>query len=574
MRLRPTARAADRRAFLRTCFGLGGFALTASMLSACGPQAPAPAAAPAPSKPASAPAAAPAATAAPAAPKPAAPKPAAAGTNAPAKPAAAAPATTAPAASTRKGGKLVIRIGDVQTPDPHRETGSFHWPQATAEGLTGIAGDGSLKPRLAEKWEITDGRVYTFQLRKGVKFHNGREMTAEDVKANFERINGLDRAWLKATTATVEKYEVVDAHTVRITLKQPYAPFLALISEGWILAPESPGWDANITAPIGTGAFVWQEFVPKTQLTLKRHEQFWRAPAPSFDEVIGRFSEGDPVVALKTGDVHIASINRDQSSALEKESAVRVITNKASTWWFLSFNNRKPRPPFDDVRVRRAIAHTLDKPRLAELQGGKTGVIANQMALPGSFYYDAGLADAYAKPDVEAGKKLLAEAGVDPKSVKIVMPVNTDPRVPQAVAAMIEQLGFEIDLQVGDDLATETRLQKYDWDAYYASSGPRTDIALRYVRMMSDGPNPGLWGGVQDPEYDKYVKEAWATIDDQGRRAAYLKAWGRVMDGLYTVVTAHSLSSYGVRNEVQNFELGAVPGVDLVDSGISYASFS
>jgi peptide/nickel transport system substrate-binding protein len=432
---------------------------------------------------------------------------------------------------------------------------------------------GSIKPRLAERWEIADGRVYTFHLRKGVKFHNGREMNAEDVKANFERINGLDRAWLKATTSTIEKYDIVDSHTIRMTLKEPYAPFLALISEGWILAPESAGWTGNITAPIGTGAFMWQEFVPKNQLLLKRHPQFWRPNAPAFDEVVGRFSEGDPVVALKTGDLHIGSLNQDQVAALENESAVRIITNKASSWNFLSFNNRKPRSPFDDVRVRRAISHTLDKPRLAQLQGGKTGMVANQMALPGSFYHDASLADVYATPDVDAGKKLLAEAGVDPKGIKIVMPVNTNPRVPQAVAGMIEQLGFEIDLQVADDLATETRLQKYDWDIYYAGSGPRTDIALRYVRLMSDGPNPGLWGGVQDPEYDKLVEQAWATTDDQQRKAIYLQAWKLVMDGHYTVVANHTLSTYGVRAEIENFELGAVPGVDLVDSGLSYARF-
>jgi ABC-type transport system substrate-binding protein len=551
----------NRRAFLR--LALGSAAVTAvSTLAACANQAAAPAATTAPAKPAdAAPAQAsgPAPTTAPAAAAPGA-------TSAP----AANPAAPAPA---RKGGKLVLRVGDLQTPDPHRETGSFNWPQATSEGLTGIAGDGSIKPRLAERWEIADGRVYTFHLRGGVKFHNGRELTAQDVKANFERINGIDRAWLKATTSRIAQYEVVDPRTIRMTLAEPYAPFLALISEGWLLAPESPGWDANISAPIGTGAFAWQEFVPKNQLRLKRHDEFWRAPDPSIDEVIGRFSEGDPVVALKTGDVQLAGVSLDQANALATDPNVRIITNKASTWSFLSFNNRKPRPPFDDVRVRKAIAHTLDKAKLAELQGGKSAVVANQMALPGSFYYDQSLPDPFAKPDVEAGKKLLAEAGVDPKSLKIVMPVNGDPRIPQAAAAMIGQLGAECDLQVADDLATETRLLKYDWDAYYASSGPRTDIALRYVRMMSDGPNPGLWGGVQDEEYDKLVKQAWATTDDQQRRAIYLKAWQRVMDGLYTVVVAHALSMYGVRNEIENLELGAVPGVDLVDSGISYAHF-
>ena len=555
----------DRRSFLKAGLGIAGAAASTSLLVACGPQAPAP-------KPTSAPAAAPAPAKPAEAAKPAQDaKPAEAAK--PAAPAGAAPATSAPAAAAKPapGGKFVIRIGDMQTPDPHRETGSFHWPQAHSEGLTGVAGDGSIKPRLAERWEVADGRVYTFHLRKGVRFHNGREMTAEDVKANFERIAGLDRAWLKATTATIEKYEVVDPLTLKMTLKEPYAPFLALISEGWILAPESPGWSGNISQPIGTGAFKWQEFVPKQQLVLKRHEAFWRTPAPYVDEVVGRFSEGDPVVALKTGDVQIASVNQDQAAALEADANVRLITNKASSWNFLSFNNRKPRAPFDNVLVRRAICHTLDKPRLATLQGGKTGVVANQMALPGSFYHDPALADPYATPDVEAGKRLLAEAGVDPKGTKLVMPVNSDPRVPQAVAAMIEQLGFEVDLQVADDLATETRLQQYDWDAYYAGSGPRTDIALRYVRLMSDGPNPGLWGGVQDAEYDKLVKQAWATTDDQQRKAVYLQAWKRVMENHYTVVANHTLSTYGVRKEVQEFELGAVPGVDLVDSGISFA---
>jgi ABC-type transport system substrate-binding protein len=566
-----TARRTDRRAFLTASLGLAGATLT-GLLAACAPQPPA-----APAAAGTSTGAKPAATSAPAAATTTAPAAGAAAATAPADGAAAptsAPAAQKPAASAgRQGGTLVVRVGDIQTPDAHRETGSFNWPQATSEGLTGIAGDGSIKPRLAERWEVADSKVYTFYLRKGVRFHNGREMTADDVRQNFERINSIERAWLKATTSKIEKYDVVDPYTIKMTLSEPYAPFLALISEGWILAPESPGWSGNISAPIGTGAFAWQEFVPKTQLTLKKHDTFWRAGAPSFDEVVGRFSEGDPVVALKSGDVHLASISRDQVDALQNESNVRVITNKASTWWFLSFNNRKPRPPFDDVRVRRAIVSTLDKAKLSELQGGKNGIVANQMALPGSFYYDDKLADTYAKPDVEAGKKLLAEAGVDANKTKIVMPVNGDPRVPQAVAAMIGQLGFDVDLQVADDLATETRLLKWDWDAYYASSGPRTDIALRYVRMMSDGPNPGLWGGVQDPEYDKLVKQAWATIDDQQRRAVYLQAWQRVMDGVYTFVTGHSLSTYGVRNEVENLELGAVPGVDLVDSGISFAHF-
>jgi ABC-type transport system substrate-binding protein len=222
--------------------------------------------------------------------------------------------------------------------------------------------------------------------------------------------------------------------------------------------------------------------------------------------VTARFSEGDPVIALRAGDVHIASLTQDQAAGLANEANIAVVTSGASSWYFLSFNNRAPRPPLDDVRVRRAIVRALDKQQIIEIQGGATAVVANQMALPDTFYHDSGLADPLVKPDLDAARALLAEAGVDPKRHTLVMPVNTNPTVPQVVAGMIGELGFQVDLQVADDAATETRLQKYDCDVYYAGSGPRTDIALRYLRMLSDGPNPGLWGGVQDPDYDRVVR--------------------------------------------------------------------
>jgi peptide/nickel transport system substrate-binding protein len=549
-----------RRAALRAGFGLGLGAVTSGLLTACGQQAPAPAKTE--PKPPAQPTAAPAAKAD--------LKPAEGTPAAPAGP-QATPAARAAAQAAQPAGRLVVRIGDMQSPDPHRETGSFHWPQATTEGLTGVAADGSVKPMLAERWEIPDARTYVFHLRPGVRFHNGRELTAEDVKANFERIAGLDRAWLKSTAAMVEAYEIGGPHTLTMRLKEPYAPFLALVSEGWIMAPESPNWSGTISAPIGTGPFVWREFVPKTELKLTRHDAYWRAPMPHVAEVVGRFSEGDPVVGLRAGDVHIAGVSQDQAAALANDPAVAVITGTASSWQFLSFNNRAPRPPLDDVRVRRAIVRALDKQKIIEIQGGPTAVVANQMALPGSFYHDPNLADALVTPDLPAARALLAEAGVDPARHTLVMPVNTNPTVPQVVAAMIGELGFQIDLQVADDAATETRLQKYDWDLYYAGSGPRTDIALRFLRMLSDGPNPGLWGGVQDPEYDRIVRRAFATVDDGQRRALYLEAWARVMDRLYTHVIGHTLSSYGVRREVEGFEMGAVPGVSLVDTGLAFA---
>lgn len=491
------------------------------------------------------------------------------GTTAPADGGSGAASATQ-AALQRSGGTLIVQEGDLQTADFHRHTGTMPFPSAICDCPTAIAADGSVKPMLAESWESPDAISYTFTFRPGVRFHNGREMTAEDVKLNIERIAATQGAWLKGTLSSVTEQQVVDPRTLKLTLKEPYAPLLALMSELWMMAPETQSWDGQITNPIGTGPFTFKQWVPKETVTTTRHEGYWRTPQPLVDALTVKFIEGDATIALRAGDVHIAGVGRDQIDPLSKQDEIDVQFQKATSWNFLSFNNRRPRPPYDDIRVRRAIGYALDKEKITAVQAGPSGKVANQMAPEGSLWYDANLADPFAKRDLEQSRRLLQEAGISPGSLKPVMPVNTNPAIPQVVAQQLAEAGIQPDLQVADDVATETRLQKYDWDIYYAGSGPRSDIALRFVRMMSDGANPGLWGGVQDPAYDRAVQRAFATIDEQQRKAAYLEAWKIVMDKLYTIVVNHTAGAVGIREQAQGFETGAVANLNRIDGGVAF----
>ena len=117
-----------------------------------------------------------------------------------------------------------------------------------------------------------DGLTYTFNIRQGVKFHNGRDMTAADVMANFRAYpqRGFSRGWLTTAMNQVEGFSTPDNYTFVVKLTSPFAPFLNLIAEAWIVAPESEGWDENITVPIGTGPFIFEEWVP--QLSLEGRE--------------------------------------------------------------------------------------------------------------------------------------------------------------------------------------------------------------------------------------------------------------------------------------------------------------
>jgi peptide/nickel transport system substrate-binding protein len=498
-----------------------------------------------------------------------------------ATPVAAAPqqsgaATTAGAnggAAFARSGMLNLRDGNLQTQDFHRHSGTMPTPSLVCDTPTAIAGDGSTQLFLLENLEAPDAATFTFKFRPNVRFHNGRTMTSEDVKQNLERIAGTDGAWLRSAAARIDHIETPDDQTISFTLSSPYSPLLSLFSELWLMAPESPGWDGTISTPIGTGPFMWTQQIPGDRIRMEAFPDYWQAERPRIAEINLREVEGDPTPALLAGDIHLAGLTITQRELAERDRNIDVQLEKSTSWQCLSFNNRSPRAPFDDVRLRRAIGHALDKDELTEFAAGPTGHVNNQMAPVGSFYWSDQLDDPFRTPDLAEANKLISAMGLS-TPIRATMPVNTNPAQSEVVAAQLRRIGVECDLQVADDITTETRLQRYDWDLYYPGSGPRPDIALRFVRMMSDGPNPGLWGGPQDPEYDRLVNEAWALVDGEARKQKYLEAFQIVMDKLWFIVTYHRAGSTGIRREVQGWETGAVANFNRIDGGVSHITLT
>ena len=460
----------------------------------------------------------------------------------------------------RRGGLLKYATLGLDTADPHRHTGSIGIQQLYVEALTSIGPDGQVEPFLAEKLDVSeDGRGYTFALRQGVKFHNGDVLDAGAVVANIERVRSKVRGgWLASAMKLVDDVKAPDARTVTITLKEPYAPLLNLMSELWILSPKSPGWDDAISKPIGTGPFVFGEWLPKVKLVAPAHRDYWRAGLPYVDAVEADLREdADKSLALRNGDLHITRVAQDVVAQLRSDRNIEIRPLRDTSWYFVSFNNRKPRPPFDDIRVRRAIGHALDKQAFMRFVAGDTGVVTNQMVAPGNIYFDQAMhaADPHAKPDLDKAKALLADAGVKPAEVKIEL-VSWQESYAQVAVQMIRKLGFQVNHVALDDLGAQKRLGQYDWDVTVMSSGPRADVFLRYVRLMSDGPNPVLWGGVQDGEFDRLVKAAVAEPALAQRKALYAAAWRRVLDNYYTVVLGHAADLMAFRTQVRGYEPG------------------
>jgi peptide/nickel transport system substrate-binding protein len=315
------------------------------------------------------------------------------------------------------------------------------------EGLTKINMDGSITPLLAESWSVDpDGKSYTFKLRKGVKFHDGEAFDASDVKFSFERAKaeGSTNKAKKAVFDNVSRIEAVDPHTVIVVLNQADGNFLFRMGENTavILDPKSAATTA--TKPVGTGPFMLENWAKGSAITLVKNDAYRNAAAIKMKKVTFRFIN-DPaaqVAALLAGDVDgmprfgsIQSLKQFQSDA-----RFTVVAGGTEGKTIVSINNKKK--PFDDVRVRRAIAAAIDRKALIDgSQEGLAKPIGSHMVPSDAGYLDLTGVNPY---NPEKAKALLKEAGVaTPLNVTLTLPPPEYARKGgEIVAAQLAKVGI------------------------------------------------------------------------------------------------------------------------------------
>ena len=294
--------------------------------------------------------------------------------------------------------------------------------------------DFSILPDLAEKWAVSkDGRVYTFSLRKGVKFHNkppvnGREMVAEDVKYSLERF--MAKSGFNTRFEPVSAIEVVDKHTVRITLKEPYAPFLNHLANPSfcvILPREAEEKYKDFNHPdavIGTGPFVLKSYEKGVRVVFERNPDFYMKGFPYLDGAVIEITPDAAarVAVLRAGKADLPHIwgwvSPEEAKALQKTNPELVITpHQVIGQGFMYM--RTDQPPFNDIKVRRAVSLAIDRKAWNEallfgegcIDAGPVPCALKDWKLDAS-KIDAAKAKYLTGYDPAEAKKLLAEAGL------------------------------------------------------------------------------------------------------------------------------------------------------------------
>jgi peptide/nickel transport system substrate-binding protein len=270
---------------------------------------------------------------------------------------------------------------------------------------------------LAESWSASsDGLVYEFTLRPGVKFHNGEPVTADDVKFSFERYKGAAATTLKSRVAAVE---IVDAHRIRFRLKSPWPEFMTFYGTpatgaAWIVPRkyvEKVGDDGFKKAPVGAGPYRFVSFTPGVELVLEAYEQYWRR-APSVRRLVFKSvpDESTRLAMLKRGEADIAySIRGELAEEIRRTPGLALKpTGGAFTEWVVFIDQWDPKSPWADRRVRLAANHAIDRQAINQAEYlGLSKVTGSIIPVAFEFAWPAPL-DPY---DPQKAKRLLAEAG-------------------------------------------------------------------------------------------------------------------------------------------------------------------
>jgi peptide/nickel transport system substrate-binding protein len=282
------------------------------------------------------------------------------------------------------------------------------------EGLTMLDPQGVPQPALAESWSpSTDGKVWTFKLRQNVKFHDGTEFTADDVKYSIDRIlNPETRSPQRGLVSQIASVDVVDKHTVRITTRAAFAPILTNLAIAAYIVPHAAHARLGrefARQPVGTGPFRWVEWVPDDRVVLDANPDYY-AGKPSVDRLLFRFiPEGSVRLAeLESGGLDlIAGVPSQDIKRLHVSLVTDLQEVVGTNYRLLGFNTSVK--PYDDVRVRQAIAYAIDKKKIVDVVWGERGVVAEGPIPPTSWAYDARFKGLGYNPG--RAKQLMAESG-------------------------------------------------------------------------------------------------------------------------------------------------------------------
>ncbi|MCI8622601.1 MAG: ABC transporter substrate-binding protein [Provencibacterium sp.] len=402
--------------------------------------------------------------------------------------------------------------------------------------------DSVIEGDLAESWEVSEDELtWTFHLKKGVKFHNGKELTAKDVKASYDRLlNADDPQRYTATMNYIDRCEMVDDYTVQLITKQPSGPMLAslcaranlILDADYI---EKYGRDIGTKPETinGTGPYKLVEWNKDEEMVFERFDDYFRGPAATKNLIIQIIPEANSrAIALESGEIDIADgLNGEDVARLDGTDGIKVEARESNGQHLYQFNCKDP--IIADTRVRQAISYAIDRHVICEtLFGDYEGTPCTAPLHPLTFgYTDLGVIER----DVEKAKSLLAEAGYADGFDLTVMTGNyaKSTQVCEIMKEQLAEVGINLILDVVENATFKANLNgvtpdQFKWGMFNMGAGPGSVDADEGLRRLYTTPtgetNENNYGWYSNAKVDELLNAAAITTDSEERLKLYAEA--------------------------------------------------
>lgn len=410
-------------------------------------------------------------------------------------------------------------------------------------------------PSLAEKFETSpDLLTYTFHLRPGVKFHDGKPMTSADVKYSFDRCRDPKTGAVNFEVfGDVDVFETPDDNTLIVKMKRVNAPFLGRIAENGAgaIIPMGSG-DKQGTAPIGAGPFKFVRREFGHELEMARFDEYWEGPA-YLDRIVER-EITEPTVrltGLQTGELHVINdIPADRVDAVGKDPKLQTLSWFPLNFDFLNMNHAFE--PFKDARVRLAMDLMIDKEQLLQGALWKQGKLTGSPSFPTSASYDTAL-KARAQ-DLDKAQALLAEAGYGPGKLDLVFKVTTNyPYHVESAQIMAEWFRAA---------GVNMKIEQLTWADWLSQCWTNRDFQITMMNFFTlwepDFLYYSLWNSkgafnyrnIKDAEIDKLTQQARETVDGGTRADLYKQVQQRIHDQTHDVILWFRNGTMGAQQSV------------------------
>ncbi|WP_372512728.1 glutathione ABC transporter substrate-binding protein [Bacillus salipaludis] len=437
--------------------------------------------------------------------------------------------------AAKEGGTLtIVRLSDATKLDPQFITdipSNNVIYQKVYETLVVPDKDMHIQPLLAESWKVINDKTWEFKLRKGISFHDGAPFNAEAVKATLDRL--LDPkvgSPSRAKFEMIKEVKIVDDYTVQLLLKYPYAPLLSILasSEGSIISPKAIKENSEKLSehPVGTGPFVFEDWKSGQEISLKKNDKYW-GTKPKIDRVVFKVVPEDStrLAMIETGEAQINDqVPVTEIERIEASNTMGLYRTDGLAVEYLGFNVKKK--PLDNVKVRKAISHAIEREAIIKGVYNNVGTLANSAMSPKVFGYSENV-----KPydyDINEAKKLLKEAGYQ-KGLKLTL-LTSDRKerinMAEVIQSQLKGIGVDVEIQVMEYGAYIDVIEKGTFDMAIGGWGNATGDGdynqYNLFHSSSQGP-AGNTFYYSNPEADKLIVAARQEMDETKRKALYEK---------------------------------------------------